>query len=86
LDFPEEKQQRIFLLEQIKIECDRLEWTQEILKRNFKLIFPCKSGTDSLSDSQLQQFWEHLEGLKIMKVFIKEKKLLIILLKLMINM
>jgi hypothetical protein len=64
LDISEEKQQRIFLLEQIKIECDRMEWTKENLQRNFKLVFPRKSGTDSLSDSQLQQFWEHLAGLK----------------------
>jgi predicted P-loop ATPase len=57
-------QQRIFLLEVIKTEQDRLEWTDDDLKKTFKRVFPHKNGTDSLTNPQLQEFWEHLGQLK----------------------
>jgi predicted P-loop ATPase len=64
LEIPEEKQQRIFLLEVIKAEQDRLEWDDKTLQKTFKRVFPRKSGTDSLTNTELQQFWEHLGQLK----------------------
>ena len=64
LDIPEEKQKRIFLLEVIKAEQDRLEWTDDDLKKALKRSFPRKQGTKSLSDAELQDFWEFLATLK----------------------
>ena len=63
-DIPEEQQQRIFLLEVIKAECDRLEWTEDDLKKSLKRSFPRKQGTKSLTNTELQDFWEFLATLK----------------------
>jgi hypothetical protein len=73
LDISEEKKDRKFFLDLMQAECDRLEWTQENLQKNLKWTFPRKSGIKSLSNAELQQFCEHLAGLKPLSQIEKDR-------------